>query len=100
LLRINRSFAKRALRSALPVDYDPGSISLRTIRMAAENEPRHQHLASQETIADRNETLATSLTDLIDEMDRAAFLRSLSSRHLKRPLEIDLSELRARPKTS
>jgi hypothetical protein len=33
-------------------------------------------------------------------MDRAAFLRSLSSRHPKRPLEIDFSELRARPKRS
>ena len=66
--------------------------------MTAENEPRHEHSESHEAIGDQSETL--SLTDLIDEMDRAAFLRSLSSRHLKRPLEIDFSELRARPKRS
>lgn len=68
-------------------------------RMAAENEPGHEHPAPDQAAGDHAETLATSLTDLIDEMDRAAFLRSLSSRHLKRPLEIDVSALRARPKT-
>jgi hypothetical protein len=68
--------------------------------MAAENEPQHEDPASQQAIADHDEKLERSLTDLIDEMDRAAFLRSLSSRHLKRPLEIDLSELRVRPKTA
>lgn len=69
-------------------------------RMASENEPQHEHPASHQAIADHDEKLATSLTDLIDEMDRAAFLRSLSSRHLKRPLEIDLSALQTRPKNS
>jgi hypothetical protein len=68
--------------------------------MAGENEPGHEDPAPRHAVADHDETLATSLTDLIDEMDRAAFLRSLSCRQLKRPLEIDFSELRARPKRS
>jgi hypothetical protein len=68
--------------------------------MTAENEPRRDQSAPHESIADQGESLAPSLTDLIDEMDRAAFHRSLESRHLKRPLKIDLTELRARPKGS
>jgi hypothetical protein len=67
--------------------------------MTGENEPQHEHSASQKAVAEHPETLAPSLTDLIDEMDRAAFLRSLSSRHLNRSLEIDLSALQARPKS-
>ncbi|HEY7671895.1 MAG TPA: hypothetical protein VIC71_06740 [Gammaproteobacteria bacterium] len=67
--------------------------------MAAENEPRHENPIADQAIADHSE-IATSLTDLIDEMDRAAFQRSLSSRHLHRPLDIDFSALRARPKSS
>jgi hypothetical protein len=68
--------------------------------MTAENEPRRDQSAPHESIADQGESLAPSLTDLIDEMDRAAFLRSLASRQLKRSLEIDSSELQARPKSS
>jgi hypothetical protein len=68
--------------------------------MTAENEPRRDQSAPHESIADHGESLAPSLTDLIDEMDRAAFLRSLASRQLKRSLEIDSSELQARPKSS
>jgi hypothetical protein len=66
----------------------------------AENEPGHERSAAQGGIADHRDPLVTSLTDLIDEMDRAAFLRSLSSRHLDRPLKIDFTELRARLKGS
>jgi hypothetical protein len=86
--------------SAQPVEYHAGSVSCRKNRMTAENEPGHQQSAAHAGIVDRDEPLATSLTDLIDAMDRAAFLRSLSSRHLDRPLKIDFSELRARPKGS
>jgi hypothetical protein len=68
--------------------------------MTAENEPGHEESATHGAIVDHGDPLATSLTDLIDEMDRAAFLRSLASRHLKRPLKIDFTELRARPKGS
>jgi hypothetical protein len=67
--------------------------------MTAENEPRHEHSASHEAIAD-NDPLATTLTDLIDEMDRAAFQRTLSGRRVQRPLKIELTEVRAQPKTS
>ena len=41
-----------------------------------------------------------SLTDLIDAMDRAAFLRSLAGRHPKRDLELKATELSALPKRS
>jgi hypothetical protein len=68
--------------------------------MTPENEPGHEHSVAHGEIADHREPLATSLTDLIDEMDRAAFLRSLSSRHLDRPLKIDFTALQARPKSS
>ena len=68
--------------------------------MAAENEPRRDQSASHESIADHPETLAISLTDLIDEMDRAAFLRSLAGRHLKRDLELKATELAPLPKRS
>jgi hypothetical protein len=68
--------------------------------MTAENEPGHEESATHGGIVDHGDPLATSLTDLIDEMDRAAFLRSLASRHLQRPLKIDFTELRARPKGS
>jgi hypothetical protein len=68
--------------------------------MTAENEPGHEQPAAHGGIVEHNDSLATSLTDLIDEMDRAAFLRSLASRHLDRPLKIDFTELRARPKGS
>jgi hypothetical protein len=68
--------------------------------MTAENEPGHERSAAHGGTVDHRDPLATSLTDLIDEMDRAAFQRSLASRHLDRPLKIDLTELRARPKGS
>jgi hypothetical protein len=68
--------------------------------MTAENEPGHEQSAAHGEIVDHSDPLATSLTDLIDEMDRAAFLRSLASRHLQRPLKIDFTELRARPKST
>lgn len=100
MLRVNHKWDSCALRNPQHVEYHPVLHCVQKNRMTAENEPRHEHSASHEAIGDQSETLALSLTDLIDEMDRAAFLRSLSSRHPKRPLEIDFSELRARPKRS
>jgi hypothetical protein len=43
--------------------------------------------------------LVTSLTDLIDEMDRASFRRALASREHARRLEISAHSVRARAKT-
>lgn len=40
-----------------------------------------------------------SLTDLIDEMDRASFRRSLANREPGRPIEVTDHGLQARPKS-
>jgi hypothetical protein len=51
-----------------------------------------------EELLDDSEAI-TSLTDLIDEMDRTSFRRALASREHARTLEISSHDLRARGKT-
>jgi hypothetical protein len=63
--------------------------------MKEEHEPRQERSTN-----DRPEDpLATSLTDLIDEMDRAAFRRVLAGRDVTRQLEINSHNVQqAQPK--
>jgi hypothetical protein len=49
--------------------------------MAIQDE-RDNTRSADESFGKHRDTLVTSLTDLIDEMDRAAFHRSLANRHL------------------
>jgi hypothetical protein len=52
--------------------------------------------SAKEGLDQNSDAPLTSLTDLIDEMDRAAFRRSLASRDLGKRLEITSHNLQAR----
>ena len=65
--------------------------------MQKEHEPRREQAAST-AFGEDTDRFGPSLTDLIDEMDRAAFRRSLASRDVARKIEISSHSLRARPK--
>jgi hypothetical protein len=62
--------------------------------MKEEHEPRK----NESTNDGSEDALATSLTDLIDEMDRAAFRRALAGRDLMKRLEINSHALQPQPK--
>lgn len=66
--------------------------------MQKEHEPR-QGRSAAELLIENADALATSLTDLIDEMDRAAFRRSLASRDGGKDLKIDTHDVRPRRDT-
>ena len=65
--------------------------------MQKEHEP-HDARSSSESFVESTDPSVPSLTDLIDEMDRAAFRRSLASRDVTRRIQINSHNLRARPK--
>jgi len=66
--------------------------------MNKEQAPHQEPSVSEEFLND-SQAIATSLTDLIDEMDRAAFRRALANREHARKLEISFHSLRARAKS-
>jgi hypothetical protein len=67
--------------------------------MKEEREPQRARSAD-ELLGAHAPMLETSLTDLIDEMDRIAFRRALANRDLTRPLEITSYDFGTRPKSS
>ena len=64
--------------------------------MKEEHEPREER--STTAHMDHADVLATSLTDLIDEMDRAAFRRSLAGRDITRSVLVNSHNLQPQPK--
>jgi hypothetical protein len=64
--------------------------------MKEEHEP-DERLAVDDR-KERQDPPPTSLTDLIDEMDRAAFHRALAGRTATRPLKINSHTLQPQPK--
>ena len=66
--------------------------------MNKEHAPHDQPSVNEELLDD-SQAIATSLTDLIDEMDRAAFRRALANREHTRKLEISSHNLRVRAKS-
>ena len=62
--------------------------------MQKEHEPRQVRSVAE--LIENPDALATSLTDLIDEMDRAAFRRSLASRDLGKAPQTDTNNVRSR----